>query len=112
MQHILSFNAEGFRDYEQWQHNDKSGLKKINKLIKVIQREGPLEGDGQPEVLKNTKGLYSRRIDKKNRLIYAYDSDDDTSRTLITACEGHYDHGIGDMSNAKKSLLQGNKLHI
>ena len=104
MENLLMFNATGFRDYEYWQFNDKKTLKRINILIKEIQRGGPLEGIGKPEAMRY-RGGYSRRIDEKNRLEYEYVSDKEGSRTLITACAGHYSET--GTSSTKKSLLQG-----
>ena len=46
-------------------------MKKINKLIVDIMRNGPLSGEGKPESLTgNLHGYYSRRINEKDRLIY------------------------------------------
>lgn len=54
----------------------KSGqktLKRINTLIKEIQRD-PFAGIGKPEPLKyDFQGAWSRRIDAENRLIYMID---------------------------------------
>ena len=96
------FNKKGFEDYEYWQLCDKKILKRINILIKEIQRRGPLDGTGKAEVLKH-QGGYSRRIDEKNRLDYEYISDKKGTRTLITACIGHYE----TKTTKQKSLLQG-----
>ena len=56
-------------DYLYWQSIDKKMIKKINELVKDIERNGLLEGTGHPEPLKHRKAL-SRRIDRENRLIY------------------------------------------
>ena len=45
---ILSFSDDAWEDYLYWQQNDKKILKKINRLIKEIQRE-PFDGIGEPE---------------------------------------------------------------
>ncbi len=74
-------------DYLYWQSTDKKLLKKINDLIKDIERNGLLEGIGKPEALKY-RNAYSRRIDKKNRLIYNIDEKDNL---WIIACKGHYE---------------------
>jgi toxin YoeB len=42
----------GWEDYLYWQHTDKSILKKINALLKEIERT-PFEGTGKPEPLKH-----------------------------------------------------------
>ena len=45
-------------------------LKRINTLIKDIQRQSS-EGLGAPEPLKhNWSGYWSRRIDREHRLVY------------------------------------------
>ena len=57
-------------DYLYWQTQDKKTLKRINALIKEIERT-PYEGIGKPEPLKgNLSGWWSRRIDEKNRIVY------------------------------------------
>ena len=49
-------------EYIYWQTQDKRTLKKINELIKSIERDGVMEGIGKPEPLRYRDG-YSRRID-------------------------------------------------
>ncbi len=76
-----------WNEYIKWQSEDKKTLKKINSLIKDIERNGALVGTGKPEALKYCTG-YSRRIDKKNRLIYDFD---EHGNLLIISCQGHYE---------------------
>ena len=57
-------------DYLWWQAQDKKTLKRINELVRDIQR-APFDSIGKPEHLKgNLSGLWSRRIDDTNRLVY------------------------------------------
>ncbi len=64
------WSDEAWEDYLYWQLQDKKTLKRINLLIKDIERNQN-EGIGKPEQLKgNLQGFWSRRIDEKNRLIY------------------------------------------
>ena len=64
------FTDEAWKDYQYWSETDKKQLKKINELIKEIDRT-PYEGIGKPEQLKqNLRGFWSRRIDHEHRLIY------------------------------------------
>ena len=64
------WSDEAWEDYLYWQLQDKKTLKRINLLIKDIERNLN-EGIGKPEQLKNNfQGFWSRRIDEKNRLIY------------------------------------------
>ncbi len=61
---------EAWEDYTYWQTQDKKTLKRINLLLKDIEREH-FNGIGKPEPLKgDLSGFWSRRIDDANRLIY------------------------------------------
>ena len=72
----IEFTPEGWEDYLWFQQNDKAGLKRINLLIKSIQRE-PFDGLGKPEPLKhNLSGFWSRRITGEHRLVYAVEDDE------------------------------------
>ncbi len=41
-----------WRDYLYWQMHDKKTLKRINLLLKDIERNGCLKGIGEPEALR------------------------------------------------------------
>jgi len=69
------FTDEAWNDYQYWFENDKKQLKRINLLIKDIDRN-PFEGIGKPEPLKaNLQGYWSRRIDSEHRIIYAVENE-------------------------------------
>lgn len=77
---------DAWEDYVYWQTQDKKTLKRINALLKDIDRNG-YEGIGKPEPLTgNWSGYWSRRIDEKNRLVYRIV--DETIR--IAQCRTHY----------------------
>jgi toxin YoeB len=62
-------------NYLYWQKTDKKILKRINTLIKIVERT-PLEGEGQPEPLKyNLAGYWLRRINIEHRLVYRIEDD-------------------------------------
>lgn len=83
----LTFSSNAWEDYLYWQKTDKVILKRINNLIKDIQRQ-PFEGIGKPEPLKfNLSGFWSRRINEEHRLIYTVEDE----ALLIVACRYHYD---------------------
>ena len=64
------FSNTAWKEYIYWQSEDKKMLKKINELIKDIQRT-PYTGIGKPEPLKyDLAGFWSRRIDREHRLVY------------------------------------------
>jgi toxin YoeB len=73
-------------DYLYWQSQDKKTLKRINQLIKDIERNG-YDGIGKPEALKGElSGWWSRRIDDTNRLIYQIEN----NKIIISYCRTHY----------------------
>lgn len=85
----FSFTEKGWEQYVYWQTQDQKTLKKINRLIIDIKRNGALQGIGKPALLKHDKsGLYSRRIDESNRLIYGIDK---LQNIRIISCKGHYE---------------------
>ncbi len=83
----ITSSKNSWEDYTSWQNEDKKTLKKINLLIKDIQRH-PFEGTGNPEPLKyDLSGFWSRRIDREHRLIYqVFDQE-----IIIYSCRYHYD---------------------
>lgn len=83
----LTFSQRAFSDYLYWQKQDKKIIKKINRLLEDIQRNGVMEGIGKPEPLKY-RGGYSRRIDETNRLVYEVD---ELRNIHILSCKGHYE---------------------
>ena len=85
----FSFTEKGWEQYVYWQTQDQKTLKKINRLIIDIKRNGALQGIGKPELLKHDKsGLYSRQINESNRLIYGID---ELQNIRIISCKGHYE---------------------
>lgn len=83
----LTFSENGWDDYIYWQFQDVKTLKKINKLLKAVQRT-PFKGDGKPEPLKKAgPNTWSRRINKKDRLVYEVRDDG----VEILQCKGHYE---------------------
>ena len=71
----LIFSENAWDDYLYWQRNNPKLLKRINSLLKDIQRQ-PFEGVGKPEPLKhNFSGYWSRRITDEHRIIYKIEND-------------------------------------
>lgn len=71
----ITFSKAAWDDYLYWQEQDKSMLKKINKLIMETLRQ-PFTGIGKPEPLKyQLQGYYSRRITDEHRFVYRVDGD-------------------------------------
>ncbi|MGB0938874.1 MAG: Txe/YoeB family addiction module toxin [Colwellia sp.] len=71
----LTFSTKAWEQYLYWQTTDKKILKRINFLIKDIQRT-PNEGIGKPEPLKHgLSGYWSRRINDEHRIVYKQQDD-------------------------------------
>lgn len=84
----LLWDERGWNDYLEWQDNDKKTLRKINALLKDIQRN-PYDGIGKPEPLRgDLSGWWSRRIDSANRIVYR----EKDGVIVIASCKGHYDN--------------------
>ncbi len=83
---IKIWDDVAWEDYVYWQTQDKKTLKRINQIIKDIERNG-YDGIGKPEPLKGDySGFWSRRIDDKNRFIYKIDD----NSIKIAQCKTHY----------------------
>ena len=77
---IASFSSTG----------DKAAAKKVNALFNEL-REHPYTGTGKPEALRgNWSGYWSRRINKKDRLIYTVEED----KVIVTVVQAkeHYNN--------------------
>ena len=81
------WSDKAWDDYLYWQAQDKKTLKRVNQLVKDIERSN-FEGIGKPEALKgNLSGFWSRRIDDANRLIYRINGE----FIDFLSCKGHYE---------------------
>ncbi|MBP3351416.1 MAG: Txe/YoeB family addiction module toxin [Lachnospiraceae bacterium] len=81
------FTPTAWEQYLKWQEEDKKVIKRINELIKDIDRNGLLRGKGKPEPLKHRK-VCSRRISEEHRLTYNFDSN---RNLIIYSCKYHYE---------------------
>lgn len=83
----ILWEENAWEDYLSWQEQDKRTLKRINNLIKDIQKNSN-NGIGKPEQLKiNYSGWWSRRIDRVNRIVYCIKD----NSIIIYSCKGHYE---------------------
>lgn len=81
------WHDSAWADYEYWQTQDRKTLRRINTLIRDIERNG-YAGLGKPEPLRgNLTGWWSVRIDSANRIVFRLEAD----KLVILACRGHYE---------------------
>ena len=72
-----------------YKSGDKVFIKKLEKIIEELSNN-PKTGTGNPEQLKhNLSGFWSRRINKKDRLIYQIIEEPDNLVVVVSAL-GHY----------------------
>lgn len=84
---IKLFTENAWNDYLYWQETDKQIVKRINKLIMSIERDGFSVGIGKPEPLKHDlRSYWSRRTNDEHRIIYKIDD----NKLVITSCKDHY----------------------
>lgn len=82
----LLWDERAWEEYCYWQSQDKKTLKRINNIIKDVQRDC-YNGIGKPEPLKeNLSGWWSRRIDEANRIVYRVEN----GSIIIASCKNHY----------------------
>ena len=91
MAHNITFSPDAWADYLYWQSEDKKTLKRINKLLQELQRDGAVQGIGKAELLRKIKGM-SKRIDDTNRLVYTVENDN----IIVLSCRGHYEDCLED----------------
>jgi toxin YoeB len=83
---IKIWHDSAWEDYLHWQIQDKKTLRRINKLLLDIERNG-YNGIGKPEPLRHDlSGFWSVRIDDKNRIVFRIED----GKLEITQCGSHY----------------------
>lgn len=82
----LVWQDAAWEDYLYWQSQDKKTLRKINRLLQDIKRNG-YNCIGKPEPLKGDfSGFWSVRIDASNRIVFRIQNDN----LEIYQCGSHY----------------------
>jgi len=80
------FSEHAWQEYLVWQKTDRWIVKRINALIREIQRT-PFEGIGKPERLQHAlSGYWSRRITDEHRIVYRVEGD----AVLLAQLRYHY----------------------
>ena len=86
MSYVLAFLPIAWEDYQHWQQTDKNVVRRLNALLKEMQRT-PSAGTGKPELLRYDRaGTWSRRITDEHRLVYRVEGE----VVWILQCRYHY----------------------
>ncbi|MCO7126514.1 Txe/YoeB family addiction module toxin [Sporolactobacillus shoreicorticis] len=81
------FTDIAWENYLYWQQQDRKILKRINMLLKDIERN-KYHGLGKLEKLKgDLSEWYSVRIDKANRIVFKIEND----TLYVLQCRTHYE---------------------
>jgi toxin YoeB len=87
---IKIWHPRAWDEYTYWQGQDKRTLRKINLLVKDIERKG-YSCIGKPEPLKgNLSGWWSVEINEKDRLVFRLSQNDGLRIIEVLSCKGHY----------------------
>lgn len=81
-----SFDNKAIDDILSWYYNDKRFLVRIKELLENIENNPFVGGKGFTELLSGTSGKASKRITKKDRIVYTYTSE----KIIVHQCRGHY----------------------
>ena len=85
-----TWHDSAWEEYLYWQTQDKRALRRVNRLITDIERNG-YSSVGKPEALKgNLAGWWSVRIDDKNRIVFKITGDVENQVMEIPQCGSHY----------------------
>ena len=84
----IEFSEEATKELLKLMKSDVQAYKKFESLIPEL-REHSYTGTGHPHQLRHVNGIWSRKLDKKNRLRYMVN--DTTVIVFIVSAIGHYD---------------------
>lgn len=83
----IEFSEEALADLKKMQKSDVQVYNKFEKLIPEL-HEHPYTGMGHPHQLRHVDGIWSRKIDKKNRMRYIVN--DQTVVVFVVSTLGQY----------------------
>jgi toxin YoeB len=88
MSYTLYFTEEAKKDLSGLKINEPAAFKKAKSLLAELQQH-PRNGSGKPKPLGyGFKGFFSRRINRKHRLVYSIN--DEKVTVLVVTASGHY----------------------
>lgn len=89
MNYELKIADKARKHIQEFKKSDTQSYKKVQELFRELM-VNPTEGTGNPKTLKGNYSKYwSRRINKKDRLIYKIENEEIS--VYIISAKGHYD---------------------
>ena len=83
----FQFESKAIQDIISWFYDDKRYLIRVKELLEDIPQKPFKGGKGKTEPLSGTDGRASKRIVKKDRIVYTYTE----GKIIVHQCRGHYD---------------------
>ncbi|MDD5861040.1 MAG: Txe/YoeB family addiction module toxin [Prevotella sp.] len=84
----IEFSKQAREDLAKMMKSDIQSFRKFQSLLPEL-REHPYTGTGHPHELRYLNGVWSRKLDKKNRLRYMVN--ETTVIVFVISAMGHYD---------------------
>lgn len=84
----IEFSKQAREDLAKMMKSDIQSFRKFQSLLPEL-REHPYTGTGHPHELRYLNGVWSRKLDKKNRLRYMVN--ETTVIVFVISATGHYD---------------------
>jgi toxin YoeB len=83
----IEYSEQAIKELILMRKSSPQTYKKFEKLVLEL-AEHPYTGTGHPHQLRYLDGIWSRKIDKKNRLRYMVN--DETVLVFVISAMGHY----------------------
>lgn len=88
MSYRIIITEDAVADIAAYKKSDTQSFNKVQAFLAEL-KDHPKTGTGQPERLKYKKGeIWSRRINKKDRLVY--EVEDETVTVTVLSASDHY----------------------
>lgn len=84
----IDFAEQAIKELSKLKKSAPATFRKFESIIQEL-REHPYTGTGHPHQLRHVNGIWSRKLDKKNRLRYTVN--DETVIVFVVSALGHYD---------------------
>lgn len=102
----VTYSDEALASIAKFKRSNPASFKKITKFIEEL-HEHPRTGTGHPEQLKFLQGVWSRQLDKKNRIRYIVN--ETPIVVFIVSALGHYNDNKIQVTIFQNRIFRKNK---